>query len=78
MIGLTDEEFLEWCGEHRVVGCGGTRVMEGVDRAVSICEDCRAKAQLKKVYEWLRDDYSLDIVGSAWEEIEQALLEEIK
>ena len=45
---LTDEEFLEWCGSHRVIGCGGSRTMEGVDREVSMCEDCRAKAQLFK------------------------------
>lgn len=44
---MSDERFLEWCGRHRVIGCGGNRKMEGVDREVSICEDCRALAQAK-------------------------------
>lgn len=51
---LTDEDFLEWCGSHRVIGCGGTREMEGVGRIVSICEDCRAQAQLQKILSLLR------------------------
>lgn len=45
---LTDEEFLDWCGSHKVTGCGGTRQMEGADREVSVCEDCRANAQFKQ------------------------------
>ena len=52
MIKLTDEEFFEWCGSHKVKGCGGTRLTEGCEREVSLCEDCRANAQLKKVVEW--------------------------
>ena len=56
MIKLTDDEFLEWCGSHKVKGCGGTRLMEGCEREVSLCEDCRAVAQLKKVVEWGGED----------------------
>ncbi len=56
MIKLTDDEFLEWCGSHKVKGCGGTRLMEGCEREVSLCEDCRAAAQLKKVVGWLADN----------------------
>ena len=52
MIKLTDDEFLEWCGSHKVKGCGGTRLMKGCEREVSLCEDCRAVAQLKKVVGW--------------------------
>ncbi len=57
---INDEEFLEWCGEHTVKNCRETRMMvsEGEEiREVSICEDCRAKAQhqqdLKDFKEWL-------------------------
>ncbi len=53
MVKLTDDEFFDWCGSHKVKGCGGTRLMEGCEREVSLCEDCRASAQLKKVVEWL-------------------------
>jgi len=52
---LTDEEFFEWCGSHIVKGCGGTRRMEGADREVSICEDCRAQAQIDKVLKLLEE-----------------------
>lgn len=45
---MSDDEFLEWCGSHIVKGCGNVRIMQlGEDefRKVSICDDCRAKAQ---------------------------------
>jgi len=47
---LSDEQFLEWCGLHFVKGCGGTRTMEGADREVSRCEDCRALAQAEATF----------------------------
>ena len=53
--GLTDEEFLEWCGSHIVKGCGKTRPMEGADRKVSICEDCRVQAQIDKFLKLLEE-----------------------
>ncbi len=60
MIKLTDDEFLEWCGSHKVKGCGGTRLMEGCEREVSLCEDCRASAQLKKVVEYIDKNCDLE------------------
>ncbi len=52
-LKLTDEEFLEWCGSHMVKGCKTKRIMidEGEEvREVEKCEDCRAEAQLDKVF----------------------------
>lgn len=45
---LTDFEFLVWCGSHMIKNCGKTRIMEG-GRLVSVCEDCRSKAQIDKL-----------------------------
>ena len=54
---LSDEQFLEWCGSHKVIGCGGTREMKGVDRDVSVCEDCRATAQRDDTYQKMLDAF---------------------
>ena len=51
-LKLTDGEFLEWCGSHKVIGCGDSRVMvdDGEDiREVTQCEDCRVQAQIDKI-----------------------------
>ena len=56
---LSDEEFLEWCGNHSVKGCGGTRTIISngeIIREVSRCEDCRAEASqidtVRQIREW--------------------------
>jgi len=49
---LTDEEFLKWCGTHKVKGCGQWRIMKSKGKSVRevwSCEDCRVKAQLAKI-----------------------------
>jgi hypothetical protein len=52
---IKDDRLLEWCGSHKVKGCGTSREMDCDDpptRLVSQCEYCRSEAQRDADYEW--------------------------
>lgn len=71
MVRLTDEEIKEAKSEAERL----SRTFKVHPRFEE--EKYLLDTQLKKVYTWLRDNYSDDITLPAWEEIENTLLKEL-